>query len=92
MWRQVLPPHSWDVFLVHFFAHGKQGLKEGTRISYLSPTEPGGSIRVSITYANEESSCSDWPSAPKLPVLHWVLSSWPRPRATSRLARHFPVF
>lgn len=46
---------------------------------------------MSIIYANYNSVRSDWLRARAFPVLHWVLSSWPRPQATSRFARHFPI-
>lgn len=49
-----------------------------------------GSISISINYANDAPRRPDWPSARAFPVLHWVPSSWPRPQATSRFARHFP--
>lgn len=53
-------------------------------------TLPEGSMSIRIIYANDGFLGPGWLSALALPVLHWVLSSWPRPQATSRFARHFP--
>lgn len=51
-----------------------------------------GNVSSSIVYANYQSLCPDWLGPREFPVLHWILRSWPRPQATSRLTRHFPIF
>lgn len=75
------------------FFHKIQSISWYTTIQAASPclsTLPEGSISIRITYANDGFLGPDWLRARALPVLHWVLSSWPRPQATSRFARHFP--
>lgn len=45
--------------------------------------------RVCINY-NYENSYSDW-SCPEADAMSYWLLSWSRPRATSRITRHFPL-